>query len=357
MAIVVALSLWLWSGSDAKQHDVEQSATALNTAPVSLLKVQYRHSVASDIERVVKIQGQLEPFRSAVLRAETEETIKEIHVEKGQQVSKGDLLFSLELGDRMERLAEAKAQLLQYQVKLKGIKKLGKTNLSSENSLREAETNLAAANTQLAAIKLDIKHTRIRAPFTGIVNDYLIEVGELVQMGDNLATLVECSRLLATAQVPQLTAGKFSLGQALEIITAADERIKGTITYISSVADEATRSFRIEAEIDNRDRGVAAGMSATLAIPADNVSAHFISPAHLTLGNDGSIGVYIVAEEDRVQFFPIRMLRNESAGTWITGLPEKVRIVTLGQGFVINNQKIIPIAEPDKTAAAAGAVL
>jgi len=344
IAIVILLGLWLWSGSETPLQSADEAQDE-TTRSQQLMKVQYRDSVAEDIDRVVVVQGQLEPFRTIELRAETEGRITTVAVQKGKRVTTGALLLSIEPGERKARLAEAVSLKRQRESHLAGLKRLGKSNLSSENALREAEAELAAADARLASIQIDISRTQIRAPSPSVVNERHVEIGELVKHGDSVITLVDSQRLLATAQAPQLAAGSFKPGQTISITTASKQQLVGRITFISSVADEATRSFRIEAEIDNSDQRVAAGMSATLAIPTATVRAHFISPAHLTLGRGGEIGVYAIEEDNRVKFFPVQLLRNDADGTWITGLPDSLRIVTLGQGFLTEGQQVVPVTE------------
>ena len=152
-------------------------------------------------------------------------------------------------------------------------------------------------------------------------------------------------RLLATAQVPQSAVGGLRLGDAVRVLPAGLEPVEGRITYISGAADTGTRSFRLEAEVANPMRNLAAGMSATLEIPAEKVNAHFVSPAVLALSNKGEVGVMSVNRDNRVVFHATRFVRTESDGAWVAGLPEQVRLITLGQGFVSEGQTVDPVAE------------
>ena len=77
-----------------------------------------------------------------------------------------------------------------------------------------------------------------------------------------------------------------------------------------------------------------AGISAEMRIPTGEVTAHFVSPAILSLDEAGTLGLKTVGEDGRVAFHPVDVVRAETDGVWLTGLPETARIITRGQGFV-----------------------
>ncbi len=341
--LMAGLGVWLLTGVLAARPGAEKpdaTATGMKTAP---MKVSVRDSISQNVMRRMVVQGQLEPRRTVDLRAETEGTVAAANVAKGLAVEAGTILLTLASDDRPERLAEAQALLAQRKVELEAARKLGQKGLQSENALRRAEADMAAAAAALAAAQLDMQRTRIRAPFTGVVNERPAEQGDLLQRGDVVATLIEVDRLLATAQVPQSAVSQLRVGDTVRVLPAGLEPVEGEMVYISGLADTDTRSFRIEVEIPNPSRSLAAGMSATLEIPLSEVNAHFISPALLTLGTDGEVGVMTVDQHDRVTFYATRLVRTDAGGAWVAGLPERARIITLGQGFVTEDQVVEPV--------------
>ncbi len=344
-SLVAGLGVWLLTGALTARHDVNTPNTSVAGMKATPMKVRVRDSVARQVTRRIVVQGQLEPKRTLELRAETPGTVSEVNVAKGLPVDAGAVLVTLALEDRRERLAEAEALLVQRRAELDAARKLEQKGLQSENALRRSEADMAAAKAALAAAQLDLQRIRIRAPFAGVLNERPVEQGDLVERGDVVATLVEVSRLLATAQVPQRAVGGLSIGDIVQVLPAGGKPVDGRITYISGVADADTRSFRIEAEVANPKRTLAAGMSATLQIPLETVSAHSVSPALLTLGNDGEVGVMTVNSNDRVVFHAVRLVRTESGEAWVAGLPEEAQLITLGQGFVTEGQEVEPVDE------------
>src|SRR3546814_1699970 len=96
------------------------------------------------------------------------------------------------------------------------------------------------------------------------------------------------------------------------------EPVSGRIRHISAVADEATRTFRVELEVANADSRIADGMTAEIALPLSAKQAHRVSPALLTLSDKGEIGVQEVDADKRVLFHLVMIVETDSEGTRLT---------------------------------------
>ncbi|MCW9000232.1 MAG: hypothetical protein OQK04_16105, partial [Kangiellaceae bacterium] len=86
-----------------------------------------------------------------------------------------------------------------------------------------------------------------------------------------------------------------------------------------------------------------AGTSAQISISTGNESAHFLSPSIFALDDSGEVGIKTVGKENRVEFYPIQVIKTEKNGFWVTGLPEYAEVITLGQGFVVAGETVIPV--------------
>ena len=102
----------------------------------------------------------------------------------------------------------------------------------------------------------------------------------------------------------------------------------------------------------NPDGAIASGLSVQVRIPTGQVTAHFISPAILSLSEDGRLGVKTVGDGDVEAFHEVAVERAQRDGVWVSGLPERARIITIGQGFVSQGETVAPVADEDEVAAA-----
>jgi multidrug efflux system membrane fusion protein len=349
VAIGAALALWMLSGQFVARSGAPAPAAAPERA-AEPMKVRVQELLAQPVNREAIVQGQLEPRRTLELRAETSGAVTAIPVRKGQRVRRDAPLLQLAMEDREARLRQTEALVRQRETDLKAVRTLKQKGLQAESRLIESETLLAAARAELAAVEMDIEHTQIVAPLAGVINELPVEVGEFIERGDPVATLVDDDVLLATAQAPQQSIARLQLGQTVKVQTITGQTLEGKITFISAMADARTRSFRVEAEIPNPEGRLTGGMSAVLRIPLETADGHFVSPSVLVLDDQGALGVKGVDRDNKVVFHPVRIVRTTAGGVWITGLPERVQLITLGQGFVGPGEVVAPVME--KTARA-----
>jgi len=308
------------------------------------MKVEYIDVQLSPKSRDIVLQGQLEPKRHLQMRAETSSTIESIPVGKGQRVNKGDTIVKLSLAGRQSDLQEAQAQLKSAASQQKAANSLRQKGLQSQLQLEQSQAALAAARAQLDRAQREIGYTKISAPFAGVVNDVPVEVGEMIDRGTIIAEVVDNSGFTVSAQVAQQTLAQLELGKSIEVKLITGDVLPGKLTYISSVADSASRSFTVEAVVDNVDGKYAAGVSASMIVPVEQVEAVFLSPSAIALGDTGDIGVKTIDENQQVVFTPVKLISTSLDGAWVTGIPDGSRVITLGQGFVKTGQTVDPVA-------------
>ena len=140
--------------------------------------------------------------------------------------------------------------------------------------------------------------------------------------------------MIVSANVSEFDAHHVRKGKPGSARLATGETVEGVIRYVAPVADEATRTFTVELEVDNTEGSYRGGITAELMIPAETIYAHKISPSLLTLDDEGNLGIKIVNASDVVEFYKADIAMSSSDGVWIAGLPHAATIITVGQGFV-----------------------
>ncbi len=348
LGLTLVVTLWMLSGvlpGLAPGGPEVTTEPRQDDAALIRMRVLVTDSQAEPVPRELRVQGQLEPWRSLMLRAETEGRVVALPVDKGAWVKAGERLIELAEDDRPAQLARAQAEVDARALELSASETLGQQGMQARTLVKNAQAGLASARAELARLELDLERASIRAPFAGLVEDREVELGSLVQRGDTMLRLVDHERLKAVAQVPQQRAGELALGQPVQVELLDGEEAQGRVIFISREADPRTRAFRVEAEVPNPDRHLASGFSAVLRIATGESMGHFLTPAALVLNDQGEIGVRILDPEDRVHFSPIRLLRTSVDGVWVSGLPPQARIITRGQDFVSEGEQVAPVSE------------
>ena len=124
------------------------------------------------------------------------------------------------------------------------------------------------------------------------------------------------------------------------VSTMLNEKIKGNITYISSIAEEKTRTFRIEITLSNKDYIIKDGLTASIEIKGEKINAHKISPSILSLRDNGEMGIKIVNENNVVEFYNIEVISDTNDGMWVTGIPNISNIIVVGQDYAPIGDKV-----------------
>jgi multidrug efflux system membrane fusion protein len=187
---------------------------------------------------------------------------------------------------------------------------------------------------------VDLARTIIRAPFDAIVDSREVELGAYVKGGSAVALLVDEDPYLVVALVSENDVGRLRLNDKGSARLVTGQKVEGRIHYIAATADATTRTFRVELLVPNPDRQLRHGTTAALSFPTDQVQAHFITPAVLTLNDSGTVGVRCVEAGGKVRFYPVDIIKSTSAGMWVAGLPEKVELIVVGQEFVRQGDRV-----------------
>jgi multidrug efflux system membrane fusion protein len=345
--IAVAVAVWLASGQIGDDEAPPTTAAATATSSESKNAVRVRHQTAELVQRTITVNGKTAPARSVALAAQTEGRIDSIGAERGSNMERGDLIVRLDERDRTARLLQSEATVKQREVEYEARLKLKSSSYVSESQLQEAVALLEVARADLTRAKLDLDYMTIRAPFGGALQDRAVEVGDFVKVGEAIATYVDNRMIIVSANLSEFDAHHVSVGDQAEAQLATGETVEGRIRYVAPVADEATRTFGVELEIDNSDGELRIGGTAVLKIPAEETLAHRVSPSLLTLDDAGNIGIKIIGENGLVEFVVADIALSTNNGVWLAGLPQDATIITVGQGYVSNGARVNAVPEDD----------
>jgi membrane fusion protein, multidrug efflux system len=350
--VAVGVGAWIMSGQvdgdlpAGDQLPVSQvEAEAVQAKP--LARVRVRKIVAQERISELVLFGRTEAARTVDLRAETMGRVTVVETQKGNRVKKGDVILRLAIDERAARLNEAKALVDQRRIAYEAAQQLSRKHFRSKVKLAEEKAALESAKAGLTSIRVDLARTVIRAPFDGVVDDVSVEIGDYISPGGVIARVIDLDPVLIVGEVAERDVADIILGAPADAHLVSGERAEGTIRYVSKVGTSSTRTFRVEVAVDNPHAALVEGLTAELRLPVGKVLAHRISPAVLTLSDQGIIGVKVVNNENTVEFKPVELVADTSDGIWLGGLPEHLTLITVGQEFVRQGQKVVPVLEED----------
>ncbi len=218
-----------------------------------------------------------------------------------------------------------------------------------ESNLKEIEINFQSKSVNLESqlenikskiknISIDIENTKIKAPFSGIIQNSFIEEGNYVRPGEIVASIVDLNPIKIQGYVSETDINKIKVGTNAHVEISNTLRKNGKIKFISPVAETNTRTFEFIIEANNDDLSFKSGLTTTITIDIKSVNAHKISPSILTLQDDGTVGVKALNQNNEVIFFSIEKVKDTIDGMWVTGLPDQAVIIITGQEYITEGQ-------------------
>ena len=319
---------------------IDKSEIGDNENDINSIKVETKIFLAKNIDQSITIQGQTIYNKKIDVKSETKGSIISINFERGNRVKKGKSLLNISKENRVELENSAKELVKVNEIEYLSVKQLVEKGLSSKSKLRMAAYNLSDAKSKLKDIELDIENTNIIAPFSGIIIEKKIEVGDYVTSGNVLLTIVNLNPIKVQAYLSEFDINKIKKNTKAIIENSNGIRKEGKITFISPSAEISTRTFEITIEADNSDLAFKSGITTSIIIEGSKLQAHKISPSILTLKDDGSVGVKALSKENTVIFFPIQKVKDTVDGMWVSGLPNEVNLIISGQEYVTIGQSI-----------------
>ncbi len=346
LLLAVAAVAWVASGqlNGAEEQVAKKPPADLSVANTpARVRVRTQEAVARSTNTLLR--GDTQAERAVDIKSEARGRVIEVAVEKGSRVEAGDVILRLAPEYRPARLQKAKALLTQRQIEYEAAAKLAKKGFRAETNLAAAKAEVEAAEAEVQEAEVALSNLVITAPFDGLVDERQMEVGDFADVGDIVARIVDLDPILAVGYASQRDIARIQVGSEGKIRLVGGPELEGRVRFISAVADPDTRTFRIELEADNPGSLIPDGLIAELVLPTALTPAHRVSPAILSLTDEGIVGVKALGEENRVEFHPVRIIGEDSGGVWLAGLPERVTLITVGQDYVTPGQVVEAVDE------------
>ncbi|WP_138464791.1 efflux RND transporter periplasmic adaptor subunit [Poseidonocella sp. HB161398] len=323
---------------------VPQTLDAAGHAAIDVVAID---STAEAVDSAVVLRGRTEADRSVEVKAQISGLVISAPKPKGSFVSEGEVICEIDPGTRYADLEEARAQLAEAEISNTAAERLSKGGYTSETQAVAARAQLESARAAVARAETEIARLQIAAPFDGLLETDSAELGSLMQTGSACATVIRLDPVRLVGFLPETQVSQVETG-AVARARLADGTVKeGRVSFVSRSADAATRTFRVDIEVPNPDVSVRDGQTAEIAIEVEGSRAHLVPQSALTLDDDGTMGLRTVDGENRVRFLPVKVLRDTAEGMLVTGLPDKVRIITLGQDYVTEGVEVAVHAPED----------
>lgn len=299
--------------------------------------------------------GNVEAYATVAIRALVSGELVKIHFKQGQDVAKGDLLFTIDprplqaaYDQAVGTLAKDKSTLANARALAARYEKLYNEGIASKEDWDQyrtaADTSaglVAAGEAAVENAKVQLSYATIRSPISGMAGNLLVYEGNLVKANDTtpLVTITQATPIYVTFAVPEGELAKVNRARAqgpvrVEAALPSDEArpVAGVLSFVDNAVDSTTGTIRLKATYDNPDRRLWPGQFVKVILTTGVEPDALVVPAQaIQTGQDGPY-VYVVKDDMTVEPRPVKPgPASEGVVAIAKGLSAGERVVTDGQ--------------------------
>jgi len=291
----------------------------------------------------------IEAFAEADVIAKVGGEVRELLVEEGDDVTKGQILARLD-GDRLRlELNESKARLRKLQRDYERNIDLQAKGLISEGDFEKIKFEMEALEAAFNLASLELDYTQIRAPIDGVVAQRYIKLGNTVSEGEPLFGVTSLDPLVAYLHVPEREYRHLEVGQpvGIEIDALPGDPIIAAVSRVSPVVDPQTGTFKITVEILDKERRIKPGMFGRISVVYDVHENALQIPRSAIVDDAGRMSVFVIEDDVATRKTVTTGFGNRGMIEIIDGLEGGEQVVTVGQVSLKQDSKVTIINQPD----------
>ncbi len=346
------------------------------------VSVQTTPAQRASIAQTVSADAVVFPLEQATVAPKITSTVKRFLVQRGARVKKGDLLAELENADLAAtaessqgdyKIAESnyvmtvgsglpqqiqkaeldaqsakaafEAQQRIYESQLADLQRLGK-----EQQLKSAQGSKESAEGKYRSAAAQLSYSLIKSPIDGVVTDRPLYAGDLATANQPILTVMNLSRLIGKAHIPQAEASQLKVGSPAEISLAGlDEPVKARVSLVSPALDPGSTTVEVWVEARKPDPALRPGLTVPISMTAKTAKDAIVVPVAAVFHSEEAGDYVLVAGSDsKAHQKKVQVgIRNKDSAQIVSGITEGDAVITTG-GYAVPDGTKIKIESPEK---------
>ncbi|HEV3332300.1 MAG TPA: efflux RND transporter periplasmic adaptor subunit [Bryobacteraceae bacterium] len=293
-------------------------------------------SSATIPEQVIKAQTDVQSAQ------QTLDAAQKLLANRQKLLEQGALARKL-VDDAQVAYAQASAQFASAQEHLRVLQSVGK-----EEQVKGAQAQVEAARGHYQSSQAQLGYSEVRAPIGGVIADRPLYAGEMANPGTPLMTVMDISRVIARANVPQNQAGALKVGASATLTqTDTSLAVQGKVTVVSPATDPSSTTVQVWVQADNPGERLKPGTGVHVAIVAATIPNAVVVPtAALLSGEEGGTIVLVVTADNIVHQRKVEVgVREADKVQIISGVTPGEQVVVVG-GVGLDDKAKVKIVKP-----------
>lgn len=313
------------------------------TGGPSPVRVKVMKIALSEQKTSGRFSGTVEEAAGTPLSFSVMGTVNAVSFRLGDRVEKGQLLASLDATSVRSSYDAAKAALVQAEDAYRRMKELHGKGSLPEIKWVEVQSKLQQARSMEEMARKNLKDCKLYAPFSGVIADKSVEVGQNVIPGMAVGKLLGVSRLKVKISMPESEIASVSLHQKAEIVVPAlgSRRFSGMVSEKGIMADPFSRSYEVKIDVADAGGDLMPGMVTEVRLAGADGGTAVIVPARIVQLDEKNRSFVWIDNNGVAEKRVISCGDFAGDGVVITsGLKVEDRIIVEGQQKVCNGTKI-----------------
>jgi RND family efflux transporter MFP subunit len=291
--------------------------------------------------------GTVKANRDVVLAAESAGRVLRHFKKEGERVKSGEIIAKIDDALLKAELERMLAQNRQTKENFERISRLwNEEKVGSEMDFLNAKYVFEQSSAALASITEQLERTNVKAPFDGVIDDFVAEEGAMVSPGSPVVRLIQNDIVKVTGGVPARFAGVVNKGSPVkvEVKNGSVLSFSTIVCYVSSVIDPKARTFRIEVTIPNVNYHLKVDAEASLTVETDRFQKALVLEQEYIGRNESGNIVYVIEERDGKTYARARQVTlgptSDNRTVILSGLTPKDLVITEGFAYVEDQMRV-----------------
>jgi RND family efflux transporter MFP subunit len=279
-----------------KQIDKELQKMDTGSRHLLITTIQAKKN---NFKHYIELQGVVKSDKNIEIRPEIGGTITRIFVKEGQRVRNGQVLIQLDDSNIEDNIAKINTQLTLAKTTFERQKRLWNQKIGSEMQFLQAKTQYESLQKNMNALMTQSGKMKIKAPFSGIIDEIFPRKGELASPQLSVIRLVNLEQVYVEADVTETYLPYIKTGNEVLIkFPSINTEVKSKISQIGNVINPNNRSFKTKIHIKNKDRLIKPNLLADIQIVDFRKEGIIIPSKLIQKDKEGKSFVYTVIKED-----------------------------------------------------------
>lgn len=300
-----------------------------------------------NIEQVLELSTNLEAESSVQVFSEAARKVRQLLVEEGDRVAKGQLLLRLQDEEQRSALEKVRSRLDRARREHERQERLFAEKLVSEQAFNDATYELRQLEIELADAERELSYTEVRAPIRGTITLRLIKLGDQVQVGQHLFDIIDFDSLVARVYVPEKELQRIRPGLPARIRADAlgDRVYQAAVDRISPVIDPRSGTVKVTVAVGGQP-GLRPGLYVDVGLVTAVLEDTLLVPKRALVYDGDQTFVFRLGEDDTVERLALTpVLADEEFVKPREGVSEGDRVVVAGQAGLKDGARVRLIGE------------